>query len=590
MTSDRSGIRALVAAFATAGACVGVSYLHPAFAEYRPWVPGDPIPVLAALTPWEGPRVTEGLDGLRLDTSTAAPAVSAEGSPSEQAGDGLAATEAAAAGGGASALPSAAAGEGAIVVPGVPTEALPSAAGMPARPPGVATALVDADHRGMDPFYRALHRAANGAGIARAAHYGDSTIAADGITSQVRSRLQKRFGNGGPGYLSAGMDPRWNFRRDVTIDRAGDWKTISLLLGGGGGRYAYGGIVSTASPDGRLTITAPKGAGGKPTPMHRFELWLQGGADRGSWWTTLDGAPAGSGSAASGATVDLRHAVDKPEGYTRLAFGATGGDVPFYGVVMETQGPGVVWDALGVVGVGSRSFTQHSRKHLASQIAQRDPDLIVVMLGGNELGLPALGKGDGAGYIPYFTETVRRLRAGAPDAACLLITPVDQGTREGGTARTKPNLARLVAAQQKAAANEGCAFWNAWAAMSGPDAIVRWSAMKPPLAWTDLNHLSKAGQDIIGNLLADAVEHGYDGWMTAGGPSRPPPVSSVAAEPGISPPLDAPLGGASPAAAPPPVEPSDAPAPAPDPAAPAATPPPAPAPAPSDTPTPAGTP
>ena len=108
------------------------------------------------------------------------------------------------------------------------------------------------------------------------------------------------------------------------------------------------------------------------------------------------------------------------------------------------------------------------------------------MLGGNELGLPVLGKGDGADYIPYYLEAIHRLRAGAPNSSCLVITPLDQGTRDGGAAHTKPNLSRAVAAQQKAAAQEGCAFWNAWAAMGGDGAVVRWGAMKPPLAWTDL--------------------------------------------------------------------------------------------------------
>ncbi|MDP2316636.1 MAG: GDSL-type esterase/lipase family protein, partial [Pseudomonadota bacterium] len=399
----------------------------------------------------------------------------------------------------------------------------PAAAGLPARPPGVATALVDADDRGMDPFYRALHRTTQGDGLARAAHYGDSTIAADGITSTVRARLQARFGDGGPGYLSAGMDPRWSMRRDVTIGRNGEWETVSLLLGGGGGRYGYGGIVSTALADGYLTITAPKGADGNPTPMHRFELWYQAGAERGGFWASVDGADVGQGSAVAEATGDRHLPVDVPQGYTKAAFGASGGPVTFYGAVMETKGPGVVWDALGVVGVGSRSFTQHNKKHLASQVAQRDPDLVVVMLGGNELGLPVLGKGNGSAYMPYYQETLRRLRAGAPESACLVITPLDQGTREGDAPGTKPNLPRLVEAQRKVAAAEGCAFWNGYAAMGGSGAIVRWGARKPPLAWTDLVHLSTTGQRIIGDLLADAIEHGYDRWLAAGGLTRTPP-------------------------------------------------------------------
>ncbi|MDP2311703.1 MAG: hypothetical protein Q8P41_02265, partial [Pseudomonadota bacterium] len=65
--SPGGGVRALVTAFATAGACVALSYLHPALADYRPWEPGDPIPVLAALVPdREGRVVEDAISGLAL--------------------------------------------------------------------------------------------------------------------------------------------------------------------------------------------------------------------------------------------------------------------------------------------------------------------------------------------------------------------------------------------------------------------------------------------------------------------------------------------------------------------------------------------
>jgi len=548
MTSEASsaaGVRALLLAFGTAAACVGVTYAVPSLSDYRPWIPGDPIPVWAALAPTGGARVVEdNVTGLSV-------AEVPEPEPAALEPEPVPSTPVAA----ADSLPTAAAADPAALAP---------VAGLPARPPGVATALVDPGHRGMDPFYRALQRTTEGAGMARAAHYGDSTIAADGITSTVRARLQARFGDGGPGYLSAGMDPRWSMRRDVMIGRTGEWETKSLLLGGGAGRYGYGGIVSTAATDAYLTITSPKGSDGKPTPMQRFELWYQAGAERGGFWASLDGVSVGQGSALAEGASDRHLPVDRPEGYTKAAFGATGGPVTFYGAVMETSGPGVVWDALGVVGVGSRSFTQHSQKHLASQVAQRRPDLVVVMLGGNELGLPVLGQGNGSGYVPYYRETLRRIRAGAPAGGCLVVTPLDQGTREGGEPATKPNLPRLVAAQQKVAEEEGCAFWNAWGAMGGSGAILRWGAKKPPLAWTDLMHLSAAGQKIIGDLLADAIEHGFDTWRAAGGPALPVPLP-----PG-------PAGEAAPV----PAAPSDSPAPAPPTASPPAAAPAAPAAAP----------
>ncbi|GDX78973.1 hypothetical protein LBMAG42_07840 [Deltaproteobacteria bacterium] len=522
MPSENQGLRSLIVAFATAGAFAAAAsvvaevgkrraeegYIEPpplllVVAEAAPWRSGSPPPLWRVLAPKGTPRVVEDeRTGLVVAAEVepepeAVPTQEAAVGPSNP-GDAAPADPV------ATAAPSAAA----------PTS-------LPTRAPAVPTPLIDADHRGMIPFYQALSR---GTGLARAAHYGDSTIAADGITGTVRRRLQARFGDGGPGWVDAGLDPRWSARPDLGTKRTGEWETKSILLGGGNGRYGYGGVVSTAPPDGSLTITGAKGAKISSGTLTHFELWYQVGPGHGAFWANLDGASVGGAAADADARADTRLVSDVGEGYSKIAFGASGGPVPFYGVVMETAGPGVVWDALGVVGVGSRSFNYFNKAHLASQVERRRPELIVIQLGGNELGIPVLQRGDGHEYAPYYRAAVDLLRSGAPNAGCLIVTPLDQGTREGGTPMTKPAVKRQVAVQQKVAAEAGCAFWNAFEAMGGEGAIVAWGKRKPPLAWTDLLHLSAAGQDLVGQGLADAIEAGYDDWVATGGPDAAPPT------------------------------------------------------------------
>lgn len=507
--SSRAGIVALLASFGAAAACVAISWLHPALEAYRPWSPGDPLPVLAALMPQAAPRVVEDISG--------APELAVVPEPD--------------------------------ATPPALVASIGLAANLPAHPPGVPTALEDPGDRGMEAYYRALHEVEAGRGMARASHWGDSTIAADGITGTVRARLQARFGNGGPGFLSAGMDPQWSTRPDVGFGKKGEWTTVTLLKGGGNGRYGLGGIVSTAAPDASASFSSPKLADGTRLPLQHFEVWYQVGPGTaaavaapgegaaaeegaaavpapamapGGWWASLDGRGVGSGSAAAASAGDRYFTTDVATGYTRASIGATAaGTATFYGVVMETAGPGVVWDALGVTGVGTHSFNWHGQRHLSAQVARRRPDLVVVMLGGNELTVPTL-KGDGSKYAPYYAETLTRLRAGAPGAGCLLITPLDQGTREGGAPRSRSTLVALNAAIRTVAQAQGCAVWDAQAAMGGEGAIVRWAALRPSLAWADLVHLSGTGQDIVGQLLSDAILAGYDAWVAGGGPARAP--------------------------------------------------------------------
>lgn len=530
MPSDLAAIRSVAGAFGSAGVCaifaIGAAVEEQArlaagtepptwlstIAAAAPWRPGEPLPLVTTLTPrWGSASVVEDeRTGLVVaaEPELATPAVGTDGEATAGSDAGVepgVGTPAVGDPGGGDP----GGGDLAVGTPSAPGLAGAGDPGLPRREPMVPTALVDADHRGMAPFYAALAR---GDGLARAAWWGDSTIAADGITGTVRTRLQARFGYGGPGWVQAGLDKQWSYRPDLPSSRAGDWSTRSILLGGATGRYGFGGVVSTATDGGYLTVRTPEGADGARRPVHHLELWYQAGVGHGSWWLSADDVGVGAGSAAAEGRQDLRHVVEVPEGFTKLAFGATGGPVPFYGAVLETQGPGVVLDSLGVVGVGSRSFNYQHDGHLSAQVAERRPDLVVLMLGGNELGIPVLQRGDGSAYATTYRGVLRKLRAGAPAAGCLVVTPLDQATRDGGTPHTKPALTRLVAAQGRVAAEEGCAFWNAFAAMGGEGAIVAWTRRKPPLAWTDLLHLSAGGQDLVGQSLSDAVEAGYADW------------------------------------------------------------------------------
>ena len=103
-------------------------------------------------------------------------------------------------------------------------------------------------------FYSALARSERNAPI-RVLHYGDSTLAGDGIAKTVRLRLKTQFGDGGPGFVVAGMDPRWMRRDDVRVNRSGEWDIYTILHGGNQGRYGLGGIVAKPRTAGQVQVT-----------------------------------------------------------------------------------------------------------------------------------------------------------------------------------------------------------------------------------------------------------------------------------------------------------------------------------------------
>ena len=375
---------------------------------------------------------------------------------------------------------------------------------------GVATPIEDPGNVGLGRWYASLKRAAGGQGVVRALQYGDSTIAADGFTRTVRARLAARFGDAGPGFVSAAFDPAWNKRVDVSARRTGEWTLKTILHGGAGGRYGLGGIVGILRDGASATVKAVDAAG-TARGMTRAEVWYQAGEGYGTFWASVDGAPAQRAAATASSTDDRRWTYDGP--VTTLAFGAAGGPVPLYGVVLETGGPGITWEALGVIGVGSKSFSSYAKTHLGEQMRVRDPDLVVVMIGGNEAGYPALLGSGGAAYAPIFQAGLQTILAGAPDASCLVVTPLDQGfvDEADGVAKSKPGMANLVAQQRAVAHASGCAFWDTRAAMGGKDSAARWGRARG-IGTGDYVHVTAAGLDILGNLLSDALLTGFDAW------------------------------------------------------------------------------
>jgi hypothetical protein len=371
----------------------------------------------------------------------------------------------------------------------------------------------------LDAWFSALARAEAGETgfIARALHWGDSTIAGDGITRTTRKRLQDRFGDGGPGFLSVHVDARWASRPGVLRVPKGDWRTRTITFGGSKlAYYGLAGTVSTAWGASTSVLGGTKTDAGQQA-LHRFDVFYQVQPGGGSFTAAAQGGPSAHLKTASEVAGDGFYGIDVPEGAESITV-STGADGPvtLYGVALETAGPGMTWETFGVAGAGSGSMFRQGQNHLARQVQRREPHLVVYQMGGNELGLPVLKAGDGSAYKERYKKGALRVLAGAPDASCLLITPLDQGERYRGAIRSKPYLDKMVQLQREAAYELGCAFWDARSAMGGSGSFANWLGQSPALAWSDLYHLTNRGLNIMGHTFADAMERAYDQWRKGG--------------------------------------------------------------------------
>ena len=347
--------------------------------------------------------------------------------------------------------------------------------------------------------------------VARALVWGDSTIASDGIIKDVRGRMQERFGDAGPGFLAAKVDKRWAFRRDIVRKADGSWSAKNIVHGGAtDSRYGLAGTVSIAHPGAKSTLAGVK-IDGQRQDLHRFQVFYQRAPGRGNLMVSTQSKHK-TLLTKSESISDAYYEMIVPDGDSHIYLEAQNANVVIYGVALEVDAPGVTWETFGVAGSSISSMQKQHDAHLANQISARDPSLLVYWTGGNELGYPSLKSSTGKSYKKYYRKVVRNLKDGAPQASCLLIGPLDQAKRENGQIVSKPTLEKLIRFQREVAEEEGCAYWDARAAMGGANAFKEWLSYTPALASPDLAHLTGRGRKRIGDTLADVLMREYDLW------------------------------------------------------------------------------
>jgi len=377
------------------------------------------------------------------------------------------------------------------------------------------------------PYYEALTRTDIGyaGAVTRAGHWGDSVLGNDGITSALRRRLQARFGDAGHGFHALKQYDASYRHQGVRFSEAGNQRWSSCFIRNrclDDGRYGYGGVAVWSSGGAQSNYgtvdTGPVGL-----KVSRFVLYYQRRYKGGQIRLRVDGVddhvidtahplPEGVDSLPPNerpADADAWAIVEVPDGPHSFEVRAIGGgQARAYGVVLERDGPGVVWDGMALIGSFTSRLGEFDPAHLAAQLGQRDLDLMVFTFGGNDMTREGSDlRRTMQPYIDDYTKVIALFRAARPEAACLIMGPVDHGERDGGRVVSRGIVSRMTEAQRQVALANGCGFFDTFAAMGGEGSIARWKS--EGLMSGDLAHPSARGHKLLGAMLYDALIGGY---------------------------------------------------------------------------------
>ncbi len=405
-----------------------------------------------------------------------------------------------------------------------------SAAPAPLGPlPGRAQPVEEPAGAGLAPFRAALLALQSGRAQdhVRVLHFGDSHVAADLYSHRLRRALQERFGDGGHGWVALGKPWRSYRHGDLRLGETGPWTHDLPRLGRdepASALVGLGGLRARASEAAASAWVATAQDPGPGDSVARLELHYLRQPRGGTVELRLDGkslatVPTEAGKDQRGFGFG-RQVWDLPLGPHRVELAPQGGrEVTILGLVLERDRPGVVWDTLGINGAQASTPLLWEPQLWAEQVAARAPSLVILAYGANEAGARRFRSGR---YRETFARLVRRVRQAAPQAGCLVVAPCDRAAEaEDGEWRTLPAILQVVEIQRRVALAQGCAFWNAFAAMGGRGSVDAWARWEPAMAQADRVHLTAPGYRVLADLLLDALLTGVPSPTPAAPPQAP---------------------------------------------------------------------
>jgi len=333
---------------------------------------------------------------------------------------------------------------------------------------------------------------------------GDSHTNADFLSGAVRSELQSRFGDGGPGFVRVGLKA---YRHDgLRLSRDGSWNVDpdppARRTPQGDGVFGLGGTRAIPGADASFSLQSLVPAPLAQMPA-RFELSFRI-SKTDAFAADLDGRTfrIDASTPCENGVAGISHvSLSAPYSSSLVLTPLRGAPQLLHVIVERTDRPGLVLDAAGIDGGRLETPLAWDEAAFVDEVTRRAPELFVVAYGTNE-SFDALRVDK---YGPQLQELVGRLRRGAPAASCLVLGPTDAPLGEGSV----PRIAEVSAVLGRASEALGCSYVSLQQLMGGEGSFARAMKAKERLAQLDRLHLTPRGYRELGAALLQQLLGAY---------------------------------------------------------------------------------
>ena len=360
---------------------------------------------------------------------------------------------------------------------------------------------------------------------------GDSHTSADFFTGDLRKILQARYGDGGPGYVTAGHPHIGVRSATLKVTNSPGWTYKALQKSDNIAEFWLSGFNAVAAAEGEsMTFAADHAV---TFDMIEIEVVRQPGG--GAIDIRLDGK------------VESRFDLDAPQpdpvvirllpnrGATdrvkQITIALTrAGSVNVSSVAIYNRHSGVIYNSVGFPGATVGIINKFDERLFASELRRINPQIVVLSFGSNEGFNDNL---DLERYAQNYERAVRKIKSTLPAATIVVIAPPDgnelpthchdkgargpcrrasatrtphpspSATTADGTQaapelaecvwRTPPKLNSVRSVQRDVAQREGLVYWNWASIMPSECGADRWASQSPPLMAKDRLHFTTSG-------------------------------------------------------------------------------------------------
>jgi lysophospholipase L1-like esterase len=315
--------------------------------------------------------------------------------------------------------------------------------------------------------------------------FGDSHTASDDWVNSMRTLLQAKFGDGGPGFVQAGRPYKGYRRFDAHGTQSLRWQTQGTMALRGDPNQGLSGVsISTESPDQTVSLNAIGDS------VSIFYLRQPGG---GEIEATVDSLPVDTFTTAGepGPGVVTYPLTPDPHDFSLRTLDRAW--VRLFGWTVDNH-QGLTFETLGINGAQAHVMLGWDETLWASEIAARNPALVILAYGTNEANshLWTLEQ-----YRLNIAAIIERVRRAVPNAAILMIGPPDCGRVP------LLHLTDVIAAQRDIARELKVAFWDWRTHMGGPGSVKLW--VTAGYGQSDYIHMTGEGYRMVGEMIVNSL-------------------------------------------------------------------------------------